>query len=251
MMEQPWRAFLGENVSVCEQSDDGIVALEKPEEMLSHPNVELQASKLALLTCKYSLKFEKYLFGPDDSAIYLLNRLDAPVSGLILVALNEKISDAVKLAFEERSVEKKYLALLKGHLPSESGYWKSNVAKVNHGNYVRCESSGDFTAITRYRLIGKVSWQNIMLSFVELQPVTGRTHQLRLHCSQNCVPMVGDRTYGDFNFNKQFCKLTGCSRLFLHSNEVNIRYQCGGLSRSFHAKSKSRFANYCVDALTK
>jgi 23S rRNA-/tRNA-specific pseudouridylate synthase len=238
---------------VCEQSDDGIVALEKPNGILSHPNVELRASKLALFTCKYSLRFEKYIFGPEDFAIYLLNRLDAPVSGLILVALNEKIANAVKLAFKKRIVEKKYLALLKGNLPGESGYWKSNIAKIKckNCNCVRVVSSGNVVAITKYRLIWEVLWKNFKLSFAELQPLTGRTHQLRLHCSENHVPIVGDRTYGDFNFNRQFYKLTGNNRLFLHSNEVNIHYRCGCEIKNFHAKSKYCFANHCADAVAK
>jgi 23S rRNA-/tRNA-specific pseudouridylate synthase len=109
---------------------------------------------------------------------------------------------------------------------------------------------GDVTAITKYRLLGNASWKNIMLSFVELQPITRRAHQLRMHCFQKCVPIVGDRTYGHFGFNKQFWILTGHIRLLLHPNEVTIHSQCDVLSKSFHAKSKSRFTNYYVDALT-
>jgi 23S rRNA-/tRNA-specific pseudouridylate synthase len=250
-MEQPWQMFLNQNVSVCEQSDDGIVALEKSAGVLSHPNAELRASKSALFTCKYSLKFEKYVFDRENFAVYLLNRLDAPVSGLILVALNEEIANVVKCALKERTVEKKYLALLKGYLPDESGCWKSNIAKTKCSNCVRAEGFGNVAAVTKYRLIRTFLWKNFTLSFVELQPLTGRTHQLRLHCFENHVPIVGDRTYGDFNFNRQFCKLTGNNRLFLHSNEVNIHYQCGGEIRNFHAKSKCYFADNCLGALAQ
>ncbi|MDR2436448.1 MAG: RluA family pseudouridine synthase [Puniceicoccales bacterium] len=251
MMEQPWQMFLNQRVSVNGQSDDGIVALEKPVGILSHPNGELRASKAALFTCKYSLKFEKYVFDRENFAVYLLNRLDAPVSGLILVALNEEIAHAVKFALKERTIEKKYLALLKGHLPDKSGCWRSNIAKTKCKNCVRAEGSGNVAAVTKYRLMREFLWKNFTLSFVELQLLTGRTHQLRLHCSKNHVPIVGDRTYGDFNFNRQFYKLAGNDRLFLHSNEVDIHYQCGGKTRNFHAKSKCCFADHCLGALAQ
>lgn len=251
MMAQLWHKFLNEGVSICEQSRDGLIALEKTCGILSHPNFELQASKLALFRCKYSLKFEKYLLDDDGSAVYLLNRLDAPVSGLILVALNEKIANAVKLAFERRTVEKKYLALLKGHLPNKSGHWKSKASKIRLNEHVRAENFGNTAAITKYCLIREISWKNITLSLVELQPVTGRTHQLRLHCSQNHVPIIGDRTYGDFNFNRQFYKLTGENHLFLHSNEICVHYKWCEALKSFRAKSKFPFASHCLFALEK
>ncbi|MDR1255695.1 MAG: RNA pseudouridine synthase [Puniceicoccales bacterium] len=250
-MEESWREALNGGVSLCEQSEDGIVALEKPCGVLSHPNAELQSSKSSILTCKYSLKFEKYLLEPTNSAVHLLNRLDAPVSGLILVALNEKIAEAARVAFENRSVEKKYLALLKGYLLSESGCWKSSMAKVGGKNCVRAAKCGSVLALTKYRLIKELPWKNFTLSLVELQPITGRTHQLRLHCSQNHVPIIGDKTYGNFNFNRQFYKLTGENRLFLHSNEVCLRYELDGLSKIFRAKSKYHFADYCPSPLAK
>jgi 23S rRNA pseudouridine955/2504/2580 synthase len=177
--------------------------------------------------------------------------LDAPVSGLILVALNEKIAGLVRAAFEKRTVEKKYLALLKGHLLNESGCWKSNTAKIKLKDHIHMANFGNIATITKYRLIREILWRNITLSLVELQPITGRTHQLRLHCSQNHVPIIGDGTYGDFNFNRQFQKLTGKDRVFLHSNEVCVHYRCGDLLKCFHAKSECQFLNYCLYALAE
>jgi 23S rRNA-/tRNA-specific pseudouridylate synthase len=214
------------------------------------PICELQASKSAIFTCKFSLKLGEYL--PDGgNPVYLLHRLDSPVSGLILVALNEKISRAVGGAFENRTVQKKYLALLKGHLPNEIGCWRSNISKVRNGTHVRASSFGDLTAITRYRLISEFSWQNLTLSFAEIQPITGRTHQIRLHCSQNGVPLVGDKTYGDFHFNRRFYKLTGDRRLFLHSNEITAQYSLDGMAKNFHVKSRYPFLEYCANKLIK
>jgi 23S rRNA-/tRNA-specific pseudouridylate synthase len=71
--------------------DDKIIALEEPKEMISHSNAQLQASHVIFLTCKYSLKVENTRSG-QRPAVSLLNRLDHPVSGFILVAFNEKVA---------------------------------------------------------------------------------------------------------------------------------------------------------------
>jgi 23S rRNA pseudouridine955/2504/2580 synthase len=250
MTDQNWETFVNSRVFLCERSRDGILALEKPNGVLAHPNLELQASESAIFTCKFSQKSEAYL--PDDGGpIYLLHRIDAPVSGLILVSLNEKTSLAVKNAFKNRTVQKKYLALLKGHLPNGNGCWTSNISKIKSGNFVRAARFGNVTATTKYRLIGEFSWQNSALSIVELQPITGRTHQIRLHCSQNGVPIVGDKTYGDFNFNGRFRKLTGENRILLHSNEITVKYLLDGVVKSFHATSKYSFVQRCTDRFAK
>jgi 23S rRNA-/tRNA-specific pseudouridylate synthase len=249
-MEFHWQTFLNGGVSVLGQSDDGIVALEKPCGIATHPNAELLASKSAIFTCKYSLKLGKFLPG-DGMEIFVPHRLDAPVSGVILVALNGKISDALRIAFENRTVTKKYLALLKGHLPNASGRWSSNLTKIKAKNFIRASNGGGTAAITNYRLIGELSWHNYTLSLAELQPLTGRAHQLRLHCAQNGVPIIGDRTYGNFSFNRQFAKLTGATRLLLHSDEITANYSMRGSAKIFHAKSRHSFVDSGTIALTK
>jgi 23S rRNA-/tRNA-specific pseudouridylate synthase len=110
----------------------------------------------------------------------------------------------VKFALKERITENEYVALLKGHLPNKSGYWRSNIAKTKCKNCVRAQGSGNVAAVTQYRLMRGFVWKNVTLSFVKLQPLTGRMHQLRLHCSKNHVPIVGDGTYGDLTSNRQF-----------------------------------------------
>jgi 23S rRNA-/tRNA-specific pseudouridylate synthase len=118
-------------------------------------------------------------------------------------------------------------------------------------NYIQMTNFGSIVTITRYRLIKEILWRNPTRSLVELQSIIERTHQLRLHCFQNHVPIIGDRMYGDFNFHNQFQKLTGKNRMFLPSNEVSVHYKYGDLLKCFPAKSGRQFSDYCLSALEK
>jgi tRNA pseudouridine65 synthase len=73
------------------------------------------------------------------------------------------------------------------------------------------------------------------LALLQLEPRTGRSHQLRVQCAKRQLPIVGDQTYGDFPRNRQFAKLTGAKRLFLHSSETTFDYEFAGRKQAFRA----------------
>lgn len=75
------------------------------------------------------------------------------------------------------------------------------------------------------------------LSLLQLEPKTGRSHQLRVQCAKRHLPIVGDATYGDFVANRAFAKATGQKRLFLHSYETRFHYEFSGRDYEFHAKA--------------
>lgn len=243
-----WQKHLNKQAKIESTSNDGIVALGKPANILSHPNIDGQSENNALFTCPYSLKQGTY-YSSSETIAYLLNRLDSPVSGIILVGLNPDVSQSVRRAFQEKTVKKRYLALLKGHLLHKRGTWYSKLKKVKNQNTVRATKYGENIAVTEYRLIQEFSWHSCILSFVELCPVTGRTHQLRLHCAENFVPIIGDKTYGDFKFNKKFAEQTNQKQLFLHSDEVLVKYNFKGQKREFHAQSSYDLKNFCTNVL--
>ncbi len=243
-----WTHYLHKHVIVENISDDGIVALNKPEGILSHPNADQQASNNAILTCKYSFKDEAY-HSNNLPIAYLLNRIDSPVSGLILIGLNSDIAQIVRSAFREKTLTKKYLALLKGHLINKRGTWRSNISKCKNDGTVRATKNGDKIAITEYTVLQEFSWRSSILSLVELHPITGRTHQLRLHCAQNLTPIVGDKVYGNFAFNKKFTEQTKQKRLFLHSNEIVVPFHINGHNKVFRAHSSYAFKDFCTNIL--
>ncbi len=248
MIDQHWQQYLNRQVTIEQLSNDGIVALNKPTGILSHPNIERQASKNAILTCQYSLKNETY-YTSQGPAAYLLNRLDSPVSGIILIGLSTNIAQVIKQSFREKIPNKKYIALLKGHPPSKNGIWKSKITKIKENNIVRAASCGNNIAITQYTVLNSFLWQTFSLSLVELQPITGRTHQLRIHCAQNRTPIIGDKVYGDFIFNKKFARETKQNQLLLHSNEILLQYKLNKQEKVFHAKSSYNFKKTCINLL--
>lgn len=113
----------------------------------------------------------------------LVHRLDSSTSGLIIVA---KTAGAVKLLGDllaDKKIKKKYIALVKGK-PEDQGSIKSKIE--------RKEAKSDFKRIetAHSNTLGPISW-------IELFPHTGRTHQLRIHMAENNNPILGDRIYGD------------------------------------------------------
>ena len=73
------------------------------------------------------------------------------------------------------------------------------------------------------------------LALVQLDPQTGRSHQLRVQCARRGLPIVGDQTYGDFRRNREFAKATGCKRLFLHSLATRFNYELNRRTFTFAA----------------
>ena len=73
------------------------------------------------------------------------------------------------------------------------------------------------------------------MALIQLEPRTGRSHQLRVQCAKRHLPIAGDQTYGDFGQNRAFTKLTGEKRLFLHSRATRFNYTLGGKEHSFAA----------------
>jgi 23S rRNA-/tRNA-specific pseudouridylate synthase len=226
---------LNQSVSILNHNKHGLVALEKGVGVLSHPNRE-KDKKPALLDAKYDFNEESYSWKDEhgkDVKAWLLNRLDSPTSGVILLALNETIRDAIRVAFEKHTIKKIYYAIVKGCPRNTSGQWNQ---KLKSSSYASKHKAQTKLAKTLYKVESKSS-KNPQLSCLKLEPVTGRTHQLRIHCSDNRLPIIGDQTYGDFKFNRQIKQSLEIDRLFLHSESTSVSYKYNGRQHEFKAKS--------------
>lgn len=124
----------------------------------------------------------------------LLHRLDRDTSGLLLVALDAAAYDAMRAQFEARAVRKTYLALVEGRPLQERGSVVLPLAEVRRGDMkvavIGHRGEGE-EAITRYRLLARGSGRSLM----QLEPVTGRLHQIRVHMAHLGCPIVHDRVY--------------------------------------------------------
>lgn len=123
---------------------------------------------------------------------YLCHRLDKETSGALLLATNKKACEQGIDCFRTKAVEKTYLALCWGKVPA--GHWNvQNYLSPLSGTQTKVNSvqSGGKKAITHFSVLA--SHHNVHL--VKCTPLTGRTHQIRVHLSQSGVPIVGDKKY--------------------------------------------------------
>lgn len=230
---------LNRGVHVLESNEDGLVALEKPTGAMSHPN-NSRDIKRSLLTASYDYENEFYFWKDEngqEKKAWLINRLDSPTSGIILLGLNPEIAETVKQEFSTHKVTKIYHALVR-HQPSRNaGIWSDVISKdlVNNGR--RLKKGRRINAKSGYQLIKKPIG-GFPIALLKLTPVTGRTHQLRIQCRKHGHPIVGDRSYGNFPFNKEVALSTGERRMMLHSSEVTVHYSYKGKARTFHAHSE-------------
>ena len=194
-----------------------VLAVYKPCGVRSHPN-DGESGRQALLEAPYDFEKEAYKIG--EKYIYLLNRLDSPTSGLLLLSTDFETTQQVRALFKAHRVQKIYHAIVKGFFPEKSLVWRDRLDVQHKGAYVRtrCTKDRGMWPKTKVRLLKIVHLQNETMSLIELQPITGRTHQLRVQCAARGFPILGDKTYGDFAWNKHL----KTERLYLHARKVGF-----------------------------
>lgn len=212
-------------VRVLKAHPAGLIAFEKPTGLLAHSN-RGGDRKRALLQADYDREVQCYRWGAN-MVLYLVNRLDAPTSGIILGAFNPKVAAAAKAAFAHRDVYKRYHAIVAGKPPTTRAYWRDHLVTHRKGQKLRvavCAGPKN-KALGAKKAETKVEWIATVqeaVSLIALEPKTGRTHQLRVQCAQHRLPIVGDRTYGDFRLNRTLLPLVKSRRLFLHASRLQL-----------------------------
>jgi len=143
-----------------------------------------------------------------------VHRLDRKTSGLILFAKkSDWVADFQQL-FESGTIEKKYLALLRGHL-EEEGIIDSPV-KNDRGNYKEAKTL--FRCVEQFERDYSIPpYEKQRYSLVEMTPITGRMHQLRIHANKIAHPIINDPKYGNRHHNHYFQSQLGIEELFLHA----------------------------------
>lgn len=230
---------LGPGVEIIASNEDGLFALDKPAAVLSHPN-EHGDRQRSILTAHYNYQEERFRWEAEDGTqhcVWLINRLDSGTSGVILLALNEEVAMAVKKLFGTHHVTKTYIAVVKGKPTRLMGTWNDRLQKDVYRNGKRVKGGQKVPARSTYQSI-RSPQGGFPISLMRLQPITGRTHQLRAQCKMNRHPIVGDRTYGSFSFNREVYEETGVKRMLLHSQLTSVRYSLRGKAQHFEAKSE-------------
>ncbi len=238
---------LGRDVGIVEHDANGLVALAKPAGVLSHPN-EPSDEPRSLLTARYQPDGEFFEWTKENGKggrLYLLNRLDSATSGVILGARSEALADEIRALFQRRHIRKVYHALVFGIPGAVHQVWRDQLAVQKRGGKIRTEVSGNVPAEAQLRVL-RSRRGDLPMALISLEPKTGRSHQLRVQCAKRHLPIIGDATYGDFRANREFAKVTGNKRLFLHSLETSFEYTFGNRAYRFtaHAPLPPEFTAY-------
>lgn len=228
---------LGPGVALL-ASCQGLIALEKPSGLKSHPNRQGQDNR-CLLKADYDRKKEVYTWETPAGVqrAWLLNRLDSPTSGVLLLAVDEQRVPVIRQLFASHEVNKTYYALVKYTPSPVSGCWKDILKQDAYRHAKVSQSARESFAQTYYQVLNQ-SKRGLPVSLVKLMPVTGRTHQLRIQCNYHQHPIVGDRTHGDFSFNRKIASATGEKRMMLHAAEISLSYTFQGKEHNFQAESQ-------------
>ncbi|MCS6910025.1 MAG: RluA family pseudouridine synthase [Anaerolineales bacterium] len=170
-----------------------LLVVNKPAGMVVHPAAGHMSGTLVNAVLGYVSGIEGV---GDEARPGIVHRLDKDTSGLIVVAKNDVANRSLQRQFAERSVEKIYLALVDGFPPTDAGRIEAAIARDPHARKrmaLVSEREGGKPALTEYRVVEKFAAHSLL----ECRPLTGRTHQIRLHLAHvlKC-PIVGDTVYG-------------------------------------------------------
>ena len=190
--------------------DDALLVVNKPAGLLAVPG--RGADKQDCLSARLQQEF------PDALVVH---RLDMPTSGLMVFARGAEVQRLLSKMFHEREVEKRYVAVVAGKLETESGEVDLPIAADWPNRPMRIiDTEIGKPSLTRYRLMGV----EVSSTRVELEPVTGRTHQLRVHMAAIGHPILGDALYGDVN---------SAPRLLLHASSLTLAHPLSGVPLHF------------------
>ena len=190
--------------------DDYLVAINKPHGLLVHRSrIARDADEFALQLLRDQLQRH----------VYPVHRIDRKTGGVLLFSLEEELHKTMQVAFANKEIQKKYLAIVRGFTDDE-GTIDYPLQKEN-GNMQE--------AVTHYKTLDRVelniplgSFPTSRYSFLEITPETGRYHQIRRHLDHIFHPIIGDRPHGCNKQNKMFKEKFGLMTMMLHAKELTF-----------------------------
>lgn len=188
--------------------DQHIVAINKPHGLLVHRSaIARDAEVFALQSLKKQL----------NKMVYPSHRLDRKTSGVLVFALDKATDSLMQQKFQNKEVEKKYLALVRGFTPKEMTIDYA----LKKDDFTIQEAVTHFKTLENFELdmplgIHKTS----RYSLIEASPETGRMHQLRKHFAHIFHPIIGDRPYGCNKQNKFWLEEFEMNTMLLHASEL-------------------------------
>lgn len=204
--------------------DRFLIVVNKPAGILSHPNPGQRAERCAF-EGRYDAEAKRFE-GPGGP-VWLIHRLDQDTSGVLLGALDEATAQRCRERFEADQVRKQYLALVRGS-PGPQGVWVDHLATAREKGRVRTTvlKGRPPNAELRFRTLGQHAGERLAL--LEIDLITGKTHQIRVQAAARQHPLVGDDVYGHFELNRRLRRDLGVKRLCLHARRLALKHPASG-----------------------
>ncbi|HEX6736550.1 MAG TPA: tRNA pseudouridine(65) synthase TruC [Azonexus sp.] len=221
--------------------DEHIVVIDKP------PNLLVHRSEIDRHETRFAIQILRDQIG---QRVWPAHRLDRGTSGVLLFGLSPEMASILGRQFEAGTVAKRYLAVVRGH-PPLAGEIDHPLSRQRDDYEFRGERSSDEAqpALTRYRRLATTElpvavdrYPSSRYALVELEPVTGRRHQLRRHLKHIAHPIIGDATYGKGRHNRYFAENLDCRRLLLACTELGFAHPLDGRQLQMKAPVSGDFA---------
>jgi tRNA pseudouridine65 synthase len=220
---RPGATGAGETLPIL-YADDALVVVNKPSGLLVHRSpIDRHETRFAVQLLRNQL----------GRRVHPVHRLDKGTSGALVFALDRSNAGTLAAAFATQQVRKSYLAIVRGW-PAESGTIEHALEAVQDpyapaGDGVAKPARTDFRTLTTVELPHRVDrYPTSRYALLELQPETGRRHQLRRHLAHISHPIIGDSTYGKGRHNRLFADSFGVNRLLLACVKLQFAHPVTG-----------------------
>lgn len=221
--------------------DDFLIAIDKPSGLLVH------RSEIDRRETRFAVQLLRDQIGQQ---VFPVHRLDRGTSGVLLFALDAATARLLNEQFAARQPGKTYLAVVRGH-PQDSGDIDHPITRQpDEREYVHGDAQLNAQpAFTRYRTLARCElpfavdrYPHSRYALVELQPETGRRHQLRRHLKHIAHPIIGDATHGKGVHNRFFQQQFNVGRMLLHAAELTLAHPHSGQALTITAPLSGDFA---------
>jgi len=202
--------------------DDALIVLNKPSGLAVHAGSGIDFGIIEAMR----------VLRPENRYLELVHRIDRGTSGCLLIAKKRSALRALHKQLREKTARKHYLALVQGSWPSALNHIDSALMKISlaSGEMVMKVHPEGKACLTRFKVVEQYKDSTL----IQASPITGRTHQIRVHTASVQQAIAGDDKYGDPLFDKKMLS-RGLKRLFLHAHKIAFDHPVSGERVEFEA----------------
>lgn len=199
--------------------DDFFIAINKPEGMLVHRTRISEDTVFVMQTLRDQV----------GAPVYTIHRLDRATSGVLVFGKSAEAAELLAAYFREKTIGKKYLAIVRG--------WTDDTGSIDYAVRDQDKPGAELLeAVSHYRTLGRsevphaigYKYKTARFSLVEVEPETGRRHQIRKHFAHILHPVIGDKRHGDNKHNVYFFNTLLLPRMLLHAAELSFEHPVSG-----------------------